>query len=324
MPTKSKRCTPERFSAVVIVPVYNRAALLTRCLDSIHSQSFRPLTLVIADNNSTDRSAEIAGQWAESHRADDFAVSVINAPEQGAAAARQHGLDSLGDFGRDSDTILFFFDSDDTMRPDMISTAMRTFNDTDANLLCWNVAFHGLDGKTRITRDPDAENTLAAHLVHGSLATQRFAVNARFLADAGAWNTGIDVWDDWELGIRLLLADPHFCCTDQVLADVFSQRESITGTSFTARAGRWENVLTIAASHLKNAPAKIRHLIPYRQAVLAAHYHREGNKTGAKALLKKALDTPGLSTLNRLGLRLTYTHTALGLRGAHTIFGHLL
>ena len=324
MPTKSKRCTPERFGAAVIVPVYNRAALLTRCLDSIHGQSFRPLTLVVADNNSSDRSAEIAAKWAEAHRADDFVVSVVNAPEQGAASARQHGLDSLGDYGRDKNTILFFFDSDDTMRPELVSTAMRTFNDTDANLLCWNVAVHGLDGKTRITRDPDAENTLAVHLVHGSLATQRFAVNARFFADAGAWDPHIDVWDDWELGIRLLLANPHFCCTGQVLADVFSQPESITGTSFSARAGSWENVLTIAASRLKNAPAKIRHLIPYRQAVLAAHYHREGNKTDAKALLKKALDAPGLSALNRLGLRLAYAHTALGLRGAHTIFGRLI
>jgi glycosyltransferase involved in cell wall biosynthesis len=43
----------------VLVPTYNREALLPACLDSIRAQTFSDWTAVVADNASTDRSAEI-------------------------------------------------------------------------------------------------------------------------------------------------------------------------------------------------------------------------------------------------------------------------
>jgi len=46
------------------VPVYNGAAYLASCLDSLRGQSFRDLEIVIADNASTDESAAIARAYA--------------------------------------------------------------------------------------------------------------------------------------------------------------------------------------------------------------------------------------------------------------------
>lgn len=43
----------------VIVPVRNRAALVTRTLDSIAAQSLRPLRLIIVDNASSDGTTDI-------------------------------------------------------------------------------------------------------------------------------------------------------------------------------------------------------------------------------------------------------------------------
>ena len=38
----------------VVVPVYNRAHLVERSLDSIYAQTYRPIALIVVDNGSSD------------------------------------------------------------------------------------------------------------------------------------------------------------------------------------------------------------------------------------------------------------------------------
>ena len=38
----------------VIIPVYNRASLVKRTLESVEQQTLRPLRVILVDNNSTD------------------------------------------------------------------------------------------------------------------------------------------------------------------------------------------------------------------------------------------------------------------------------
>ena len=61
-------------------------------------------------------------------------------------------------------------------------------------------------------------------------------------------------------------------------------------------------------------------MVDYRRAVLAAHYRREGNRRGAKALLERALSRSGRPAWRRLLLRLLYRYTASGGRGAYYLW----
>ncbi len=49
----------ENKAVSVVVPVYNREGLVGRCLDSIKAQTYRPVNLIVVDNNSSDRSAAV-------------------------------------------------------------------------------------------------------------------------------------------------------------------------------------------------------------------------------------------------------------------------
>lgn len=90
----------------VIVPVYNTAPWLKRCLDSICSQSYRDLEILCVNDGSTDNSAEILAEYA----AKDTRIKVFTQPNAGLSAARNTGLaHASGEWvtGVDSDDYLY-------------------------------------------------------------------------------------------------------------------------------------------------------------------------------------------------------------------------
>ena len=76
----------------IVVPVLNREATLQRTLDSISSQTARPLSVIIVDNGSTDNSRDIASRWMSRHKASDFDITLLDMPEKGVSKARNLGL----------------------------------------------------------------------------------------------------------------------------------------------------------------------------------------------------------------------------------------
>lgn len=72
----------------VIVPVYNKEEFLPECLDSVLSQTLSELEVLAIDDGSTDRSAEILHQYMMR----DSRIRYVKQKNQGAAAARNHGL----------------------------------------------------------------------------------------------------------------------------------------------------------------------------------------------------------------------------------------
>ena len=60
----------------VVVPVYNRAHLIRRCLDSIYAQTYRPLCVIVVDNASTDSTALAVEDWARDHMDGGFSLHI--------------------------------------------------------------------------------------------------------------------------------------------------------------------------------------------------------------------------------------------------------
>lgn len=68
----------------VIVPVYNVSAYLPECLDSILSQDYEKLEVILIDDGSTDDSGTICDAYAQR----DSRIRVIHQKNGGAAAAK--------------------------------------------------------------------------------------------------------------------------------------------------------------------------------------------------------------------------------------------
>ena len=73
----------------IIVPVYNAAATLRECVNSILSQEFKDFELILVDDGSKDKSPQICDEYAEI----DHRVKVYHKPNVGVSSARNFGLD---------------------------------------------------------------------------------------------------------------------------------------------------------------------------------------------------------------------------------------
>ena len=117
-----------RLPITVILPVYNTAAYLPRCLDSVLGQTFRDFEILCVDDCSTDGSGEVLDGYSKK----DPRVRVIHLPENhGVPYARNLALDSVGS------EYVYFIDSDDWIDPDyleeMFIRAERTGHDVVIN-----------------------------------------------------------------------------------------------------------------------------------------------------------------------------------------------
>lgn len=95
----------------IIVPVYNTSRYLRKCLDSIITQSYPHLDVVVIDDGSTDESGKICDEYA----GNDTRIRVFHIENGGVSKAKNYGiLLSRGEY-------ICFVDSDDIVQPNHIS-----------------------------------------------------------------------------------------------------------------------------------------------------------------------------------------------------------
>ena len=94
----------------VIMLTYNREALVGRAIESILAQTMEDFEYIIVDNGSTDKSGDIAEEYAKK----DARIRVLHIPKSNIGTGRNAGLDvAKGEY-------VTFIDDDDTAEPDML------------------------------------------------------------------------------------------------------------------------------------------------------------------------------------------------------------
>lgn len=105
----------------VIIPVYNSESYLNECIDSLLNQSYSDFEVIIIDDGSTDHSYEIIDMY----RRRDNRIKLIRQDNQGAAVARNKGLDQA------TGSLITFIDSDDFIREDTFEKICKYFQDDE-------------------------------------------------------------------------------------------------------------------------------------------------------------------------------------------------
>lgn len=113
----------------IIVPVYNTAKYLPKCIESILNQTYSDLELILVDDGSTDDSIKICQKYAVM----DKRIIVLHKDNGGQGSARNKGLDQArGEY-------LAFVDSDDAIEPNLLEVLMKNLADADADISCGGV-----------------------------------------------------------------------------------------------------------------------------------------------------------------------------------------
>lgn len=108
----------------VIIPVYNVAAYLPRCVESVLAQTLTSIEILLVDDGSTDGSAQLCDEYATR----DSRVHVLHQANGGLGSARNAGLDAA------TGEHLAFVDSDDYIAPDMMERLYSALLNNNADI----------------------------------------------------------------------------------------------------------------------------------------------------------------------------------------------
>jgi len=126
----------------IIIPVYNTAELLRKCLDSAINQTYKNIEYLCIDDGSTDGSEEILDQYAKL----DNRINVVHKSNGGESSARNIGLKmAKGDY-------IGFLDCDDWIEEDMYETLVSIKEKFNVDMVASGY-FEERNGKTTELRN---------------------------------------------------------------------------------------------------------------------------------------------------------------------------
>jgi len=110
----------------IIIPVYNSARHLEKCLNSVVKQTYDDIEIIIVNDGSTDDSKKICESFKSTYKN----IKLINQENSGQATARNKGIQvSTGEN-------IQFVDSDDTIDFDMTQKLVNSINDEIQLVIC--------------------------------------------------------------------------------------------------------------------------------------------------------------------------------------------
>ncbi|MCM1451952.1 MAG: glycosyltransferase family 2 protein [Clostridium sp.] len=278
----------------IVMPVRNREGIVGRTLRSLELQSFRPLSVILVDNGSTDGTRAALESWANKVSSPDFNVTIIDEPIPGAARARNAGLDKV------VTEWTMFFDSDDEMLPDHVDRAMNCAKKhPKAELIGWDVKAILPSGKEKICPFFSSD-MMYNNILHGGFATLRYMARTALFRKAKGWNADFGVWDDIELGARILSLNPAprmFKVNGVPRVITHFTHESLTGESWSGKAAE----LCAAIDKIElQLPKSMRWIANLKRAQVARVCRKENRPDLAKAIVGKISCSPWQRPLFRL------------------------
>ena len=188
----------EAVALSVIIPAYNEERYLTACLEAALAElaataARGPFEIIVVDNGSTDRTAELAGGFP--------GVRIVAEPHKGLTTARQRGLQEA------RGAILAYVDADTRMPRGWIGRILDAFNAND-QVVCVSGPYVYYDvtfGKAAFVRLYWRLIAAPAYRLAGYMAVGgNFAARAAALASIRGFDTTIPFYgEDTDIARRL-------------------------------------------------------------------------------------------------------------------------
>ncbi len=181
---------PKPPAVSVVLPTFDRAALLPRAIHSMLGQSYADFELIVVDDGSTDGTAAVVDGL------DDPRVVYLRRDHRGRSAARNAGA------RRARGEILTFLDSDDEAEPGWLGRLAAAFTEPGVGVVFSGLTEIGPDGESR-ELPPHDMGPLFDHQA-GLLLAGAFAVRRELFAAIGGYDEMLHHAENTELGLRLL------------------------------------------------------------------------------------------------------------------------
>ena len=219
----------------IIVPVYNVAPYLRKCVDSLLTQDIADYEIILVDDGSTDNSGAIADELVDAFRLSPLAsrleMRVIHQSNSGLSEARNTGTrEAKGQY-------ILFVDSDDYLQPNVLGTLMEQVRRDNLDVLRFN--YQNVNEQYEVFlpfKDAKRDVDYSADVVDGEtflnkrLGPACYAVMfivRREILDTCLFTPGI-YFEDTEWTPRMLISARRVASTPMVVYNYLWRQGSIT------------------------------------------------------------------------------------------------
>ncbi len=189
----------------VIIPVYNGGKYISHAIESVLAQTYKEMEIIVADDGSADRTAEIVKSYQQTHGLIDKRKNLIYIYQknQGTAAARNKGIvNSTGEY-------IALLDHDDIWEPEKIELQVKYmiehqevgmvhsdagFIDKDGNLIDDMKRPKGFTVYGRCFKELFVQNKIRASTAF---------IRRSCLDKVGLFDEAIKYVEDWDLWLRI-------------------------------------------------------------------------------------------------------------------------
>jgi hypothetical protein len=231
----------------VVIPTFNHAAYLPDAIDSVLTQSFSDLEVIVVDDGSTDETPEVVRRFT------DGRVRNLRQENRGLSAARNAGI------AASRGSLVALLDADDLYEPHFLQVMVGVLDEhRDAGAAYCGYRF--VDRENRALQRAESRvvppERFADVLLEGNFLVPASVVARRASYEAvGPFDSSLRACEDWDMWLRM------------------SRRFTFVGTSL--RLVRYR----LLSQSMSSVPA---HMARYRLAVLGKHLDSAPGTTGRR------------------------------------------
>ena len=200
----------------ILIPVYNVADYIIRCLNSVVEQTYKdPLECILVDDCGSDNSIPLVKKFLESYSGNVIFRILHHDCNRGLAAARNTAVENAeGDF-------VFHLDSDDWLEPTAIEHLFNLYNQTGADIVSGNAFRHTNLGEF-LLKEPRykspmdmVHNTIEMTLDH--VVWRRLIKRSLYIDNQISAVEGVDVGEDHHTLPRLAYYASKVATLDEIV-----------------------------------------------------------------------------------------------------------
>jgi glycosyltransferase involved in cell wall biosynthesis len=223
----SQRAAP---TVSVVIAAYNAEAFIAEAVASVFAQSLKDLEIIVVDDGSTDRTADIV------EGIDDDRLRLIRQRHSGVSVARNTGLAAV------RAPFVFFLDADDILAPDALRRMAATLTDMPTRVACFGhhikIAEDGSELSTRshvrlkqLPADETLRHLVAKNFICGAICVRTDAARA-----IGGFDPDLRLGEDWDFWCRLALRGDFAPVLDTV---ILLYRQRFGSANYQLRPSLW-------------------------------------------------------------------------------------
>lgn len=227
----------------VIIPLYNGAKFIKATLDSVLAQTYKNYEIILVNDESPDNVGEIVKKYISNHSQAKFVY--LEQKNKGLGGARNTAIKHA------SGEIIAILDQDDLWYPNKLERVAQAFTECiEATIVSHNLHILGSNGQKEIFVTGPFENEMHRKMLFegNRLMTLATCFKKDIIERIGYFLEDVDKFhflEDYELWLRMALANCKFCFIPDILASYNQHQESFS-SKYTERMSKSEvNVLNL-------------------------------------------------------------------------------